>query len=68
MPLLKICGLQRTEDAVACAEFGVDVIGCIVNYPEAVPWRIQPHCNRRPVERNSRAGRAVAARYDPAAL
>ncbi len=50
MPLLKICGLQRTEDAAACAELGVDVIGCIVNYPEAVPWRIQPQQARRLIE------------------
>jgi len=37
---IKICGLMRDEDIRLCEEFGVDVLGFVVEYPRDVPWNL----------------------------
>lgn len=37
---LKICGLMRPEDVIACCRMGVDVCGFVVEYPFPVPWNL----------------------------
>ena len=37
---IKICGLTRECDVRLCEEYGVDVLGFVVEYPREVPWNL----------------------------
>ena len=37
---IKICGLMRPCDVRLCEDFGVDVLGFVVEYPRDVPWNL----------------------------
>ena len=37
---IKICGLMRHRDVQLCEDFGVDVLGFVVEYPRDVPWNL----------------------------
>lgn len=39
-PILKICGLQRSEDVHVCVHSGVDILGFVTEYPISVPWNL----------------------------
>lgn len=39
-PIVKICGLMHTEDAVMCLRYGADILGFVVDYPRPVPWNL----------------------------
>jgi len=42
MTRVKICGLTNLADLKLCLEAGVDTLGFVVDYPEAVPWNLSP--------------------------
>lgn len=39
-PILKICGLMRSQDVALCIALGVDILGFVTEYPLPVPWNL----------------------------
>lgn len=39
-PILKICGLMRSQDVAMCIALGVDILGFVTEYPLPVPWNL----------------------------
>ena len=39
-PIVKICGMTRSDDIRMCIHYGAKVIGIVVEYPEPVPWSV----------------------------
>ena len=39
-PVVKICGMMRSEDVGMCIGYGVDIIGIVVEHTEPVPWSV----------------------------
>ena len=39
-PIVKICGIMRTEDAHMCVRLGANILGFVVDYPHPVPWNL----------------------------
>lgn len=55
-PILKICGLMRSQDVAMCIALGVDVLGFVTEYPLPVPWNLKrPEARARMAEVRSQA-------------
>lgn len=39
-PPIKICGLMRAQDVIACCHLGVHITGFVTEYPAQVPWNL----------------------------
>ena len=44
---IKICGLMRAADIDCCLSAGVDMVGCVCQYPLDVPWNVSAHTARQ---------------------
>jgi len=40
MVRVKICGLMNSDDVKLCVQYGVSLVGFVVDYPTPVPWNL----------------------------